>query len=198
MPKPHSLPYLFDELKNISISNLIKWKYLEKGTSKSGVITWSNRYNEVTSRINIKVTFNDNEQTLILDYKCEDEVYNVTVYLESLPSNLGKGEVWYFICPYTGKRCRILHLICGKFIHRSALKSGMYSKQTHSKKWRKMEKTYGCYFDNDKHYKELHSKHFKRYYNGKPTKRYLKLMEQINRAERFSATDIERLLILGC
>lgn len=197
MPKPHTLPYLFDELKNINISNLIKWRYLEKGFSKSGVITWNNNYNEVTSRINIKVTFNDNEQTLILDYKCENEVYNVTVYLESLPSNLGKGNVWYFICPYTGKRCRILHLIQGKFIHRSALKSGMYSKQIQSKKWRLMEKVYGCYFDYDKLYLELNSKHFKRFYNGKPTKRYLKLMEQINRAERFSASDIERMFAFG-
>lgn len=167
-------------------------------TRKSGTITWSNRYNVVTSRITIHVNFTDKDQSVMLDYKTDDEVYDVRIQLVSVPSNLGKGKVWYFICPYTGKRCRILHLIQGKFIHRSALKSGMYSKQTHSKKWRQIESVYGCFFNNEQYYEEIYSKHFKKYYNGKPTKRYLKLMSKIKQANRISADDIERLLVFGC
>ncbi len=81
-------------------------------------------------------------------------------------------------------------------MHRSALPSGMYSTQTHSKKWRLMEKVYGCYFDCDKYYQELYSKHFKTHYNGKPTKRYLKLMRQIQKSEQFTPEDIERLYLM--
>jgi len=81
-------------------------------------------------------------------------------------------------------------------MHRSALPSGMYSKQTHSKKWRFMEKAFGSYFDSDKYYQELHSKHFKRYYNGEPTKRYLKLLKHLKRAENLSVSDIENLFLM--
>jgi hypothetical protein len=49
-----------------------------------------------------------------------------------------------------------------------------------------MDKVYGSYFRLDRLYEELYSKHFKTHYNGRPTKRYLKLMEQINRAEHFT------------
>ena len=45
-------------------------------------------------------------------------------------------------------------------------------------------------------YEELYSKHFKTHYNGKPTKRYLKLMKQINKNVRFSASDIEQLFLM--
>ena len=55
----------------------------------------------------------------------------------------------------------------------------MYECQTKSKKWREIEKIYGAYFDADKHYEQLYSKHFKKFYAGKPTKRYLKIMRQL-------------------
>ncbi len=195
MPKPYTFPCLFDELKNISISKLIEWNYLKENSHKQGVISWSNRYNEVTSRINIEV--NVNQQYVNLSYTSNETVYNYNVDLVTVPSNLGKGKIWYFICAYTGKRCRILHLIDGKFLHRSALKSGMYSKQTSSKKWRQIERVYGSYFDSEKYYKQLYKKHFKKFYNGKPTKRYLKLLREINKAEKISVKDIERLMIFG-
>ena len=140
--------------------------------------------------------FNENKQYLNLNYNCDETNYNYNIQLVSIPSNLGKGKVWYFLCPYTQKRCRKLHLIDEIFIHRSAMPSGIYSKQIHTKKWRYLEKVYGNYFNKEKYYKQLYSKHFRKFYNGKPTKRYLKLMEKINDAKRFSASDIEQLLML--
>lgn len=104
--------------------------------------------------------------------------------------------VYYFHCPFTDKRCRKLHFINQRFMHRSALPSGMYEKQIQSKKWRQMDKVYGCHFELDHHYKELFSKHFKKYYNGKPTKKYLKLMQKIKKGEGFSSEEIERLYLL--
>lgn len=194
MPKPHAFPYLFDEVKSISICDLKKWNYLKNGY-KTGTITWSRNGIE-TSSIGIGVFMVDGCNYLELDYKCNGSSYNYKVELISLPSNLGKGKVWYFLCTFTGKRCRKLHLIHGNFMHRSALPNGMYTKQTHSKKWRYLEKTYSCYFDSEKNYRELKSKHFKNFYNGKPTKRFKKLMDQIHRYEKLTVNDIERMFLI--
>jgi len=59
-----------------------------------------------------------------------------------------------------------------------------------------MNRVYGSYFELDNLYEELYSKHFKTHYNGKPTKRYLKLLKQINKNVRFSASDIENNFVI--
>jgi hypothetical protein len=128
-----------------------------------------------------------------LNYKYNDEPRKYKVLLVSIPSNLGKGKIWYFLCPQTLKRFRKLYSISGYFLHREAFNGYMYSSQTKSKKWRQIEKVYGCYFDSEKHYRELYSKHFKTHYKGKPTKRYLRLMHQINKAEHFTSYEKEIL-----
>ena len=134
---------------------------------------------------------------LELDYKFGDEPRNYKVSLVSMPSNLGRGLIWYFLCPSTNKRCRKLYSIGGYFLHREAFNGCMYDSQTKSKKWRQMEKVYGAYFDSDKCYEQLYKKHFKKYYKGKPTKRYLKLKKIIDASEKMSHLDIERLMVYG-
>ena len=195
MPKSPTFPYLFDEGKYISTSNLKKWGYFKMNTWKQGTITWS-RNGVETSSIGIEIKMRETGSELRLIYNCQKVKHNYRIALEGLPSNIGDGKIWYFICPFTGKRCRKLHLINGIFKHRSALSGGMYSTQTKNKKWRQIEKVYGSYFDSDKHYTEIHSKYFKKTYNGKLTKRYKKLLQEIQKAERFNARDIEQLLLL--
>lgn len=195
MPKPSTFPTILDELKDISIAFLSKHGYLIPGNIKQGIVTWS-RNGMKTGSISIMVKMDDRPR-LVLDYKCDDKPITNTVWLTSIPSNLGKGKVWYFQCTHTGKRCRKLHLINGHFMHRSALVFAMYDSQTKSKKWRQMERSYGCYFDSDNCYREIYSKHFKKYYNGRPTKRYKVLMAVIRKAERIPIENIERLFISG-
>ena len=96
--------------------------------------------------------------------------------------------------PQTKKRCRKLYLIEGYFLHRNAFNGCMYECQTHSKNYRQMGRVFGSYFGIDKCYDEIYSKHFKKFYKGKPTKRYLKLLNQINRVERFTSSEITNLL----
>jgi hypothetical protein len=194
MPKFPTFPYIFDEEKCISITDLKKLKYFNKNSITNGTINWTNR-GVKTGSIRISVTTCDNKNLVEFDYKCNDTFYKYEVQLIGLPSNLGNGVVWYFICPFTGKRCRKLHLIDERFMHRSALPSGMYSKQTHSKKWQEMEKLYGSYFDSDEVYAELYSKNFRKFYAGKPTKKYLKLLKQIQSIESISVHEIERLMM---
>lgn len=192
MSRYSTYPFLFDESKNITITVLKEWGYLVLGTSNSGVLTWRSN-GEKTGSISIYV---NHSNVLTVDYKCDGTPYKYDIRLTSIPSNLGVGRVWYFICPFTRRRCRKLHLISERFMHRSNLPSGMYDSQTKSKKWREMDKVYGSYFKLDNLYEELYSKHFKTHYRGKPTRRYLKLMEQINRAERFTGSEMEQLFLL--
>lgn len=56
------------------------------------------------------------------------------IYLSSKPSNLEKGNVWYFICPATHKFCRKLYDVGRYFVHREDLPNAYYEKQTLSQK----------------------------------------------------------------
>lgn len=195
MPKFPTFPTLFDEALQIDISKLKEWGYLNPEQIRSGTLIWSRNGNK-TGSISINVNTTKEQPFIELDYKYKNEPRKYKIDLVSVPSNLGKGEVWFFLCPQTYKRCRKLYSIGGYFLHREAFSGCRYESQTHSKKWRQIEKIYGCYFDIDKNYEKLFSKHFKRTYNGKPTKRYLKLMKEIKKAERFTASDIEQLILM--
>lgn len=183
MPKPHTFPTLYDDLKTVSISFLTKHGYLKLNQWQSGTISWSRNGNK-TGSISIRVNTQPESPYLELDYKCNEAPINYRVQLVSAPSNLGKGVVWYFVCPHTGKRCRKLYLADTYFYHRSAFRGCMYEKQTQSKKYRGLSKTLGVYYRADQSYEQLlYKKHFKKQYAGKPTKKYLKLTRQIQRAE---------------
>ena len=194
MPKPHTFPTLYDDLKTVSISFLTKHNYLKPNQWQSGTITWSRNGNK-TGSISIRVNTQPESPYLELDYKCNEAPINYRVQLVSAPSNLGKGVVWYFVCPHTGKRCRKLYLADTYFYHRSAFRDCMYEKQTQSKKYRGLDKTLGVYYRADQLYEQLYKKHFKKQYAGKPTKKYLKLTRQIQRAESIPAHEIERALL---
>ena len=193
MPKPHTFPTLFDDLKVVSISYLTKYGYLKPNQWQSGTITWSSNGIK-TGSISIQVNTQSEQPYIELDYKCNEAPINYRVQLFSAPSNLGKGVVWYFVCPRTGKRCRKLYLADTYFYHRSAFNGCMYEKQTQSKKSRYLDKTLGEYFQTDQLFEQLYKKHFKKQYAGKPTKKYLKLTQQIQIAEIISINILKRVL----
>lgn len=193
MPKFPTFPTLFEDVLQISVTKLKKWGYLEKPQIKSGVITWS-RNSEDFASISVVVNTLNEKPYIQLDYKFNDDPRNYKIQLVSIPSNLGKGKIWYFVCPQTNKRCRKLYQIQGYFFHREAFKSCYYEKQIQSKYARSLEKNLGAWFKSDKLYSELYSKHFRSQYNGKPTKRYLKLMKQIQEAESISFDEVKMLM----
>ncbi len=138
----------------------------------------------------------DEEAYLQLDYNCDGVSINYKVEIVSIPSNLGKGQIQYFLCPKTFKNCRKLYLVQTYFYHRDAFKSSMYECQTQSKKTRVLNGTVGAYFKVDSYYEQLHKKHLKKTYAGKSTKKYLWLMEQIKKVEGADSSDIEMLMML--
>lgn len=194
MPKPHTFPTLYNEALQIHISKLKVWGYLKPEQIKSGKLNWS-RDGNPTGSISIQVNTHSEQPYIELDYKYRDEPRNYKVYLTSTPSNLNKGKIWYFICPHTKKRCRVLYSIGGLFLHREAFKGCMYETQTQSKKYRQLDKTIGAYFRAEALYSELNKKHFKKTYAGKPTKRHLRLLAQIQKAENIPYHEIERAML---
>ena len=194
MPKPYTFPTLYNEALQITITKLKKWGYLEPEQIKSGTINWNSNGNP-TGSISIKGNTHSEQPYIELDYKYRDEPRNYKVYLTSTPSNLNRGEIWYFICPQTKKRCRKLYSIGGYFLHRQAFNGCMYETQTQSKKYRQLDKILGAYFKSDNLYSELYKKNFKKSYAGKPTKKYLRIIKQIKKSENIPYNEIEKLLL---
>lgn len=182
MPKPHTFTARYDEMPTLSTTFLSKQGYLKLNQSQTGTVSWF-RYEKVTAQISIEVHTHPERMYLELRYRCNGSPINYKVRLFSTPSNLGKGVVWYFICPRTGKRCRKLYLAETYFYHRSAFKGYMYETQTRSKQYRSLEKTFGQHFRVEELFEQLYSKHFKKHYAGKPTKKYLKLKREIENIE---------------
>lgn len=193
MPKHHTFPTLYNEALQIHISKLKGWGYFKPKQIKSGTLTWSRNGNP-TGSISIQVNTRSEQPYIELDYKYRDEPRNYKVYLTSTPSNLKKGVVWYFVCPVTKKRCRKLYSIGGYFLHREAFNGCMYETQTQSKKYRQLDKLM-AFLEIENLYSELYKKNFKKTYAGKPTKRYLRIMEQIQKVESIPHHEIERAML---
>jgi len=192
MPKRYTYPVLYDNLRMVTISFLKTHKYLEPNGFKGGNIKWSQN-GQPDGNIDIKVNTFGESPYLELNYKASGMQIDYRVQLVTIPSNLGKGLIWYFLCPVTGKRCRKLYETGGYFYHRTAYR-GMYEKQAQSKKYRDLERVFGS-FDSDNLYKQLYKKNFKRTYAGKPTRNYLRLTSKIDKAERVSPIDLRRFLM---
>lgn len=183
-----------EDCLNVSIKKLKEWNYLNYGI-KSGTISWS-RNDIVHSRIDIKVVINDFESYILFNYKCNNEPINYKVNIKSLPSNLGKGNVMYFVCPRTRKYCRKLYLFNTYFLHREAFNGLMYQNQIESKKNRSLFKVFNKFMLPDEVYEERYKKYFKTHYKGKPTKRYLKLENKIRIADNYPVGTLENLMMM--
>lgn len=183
MARFSNYPTLYDECNTVSISFLKQHQYLTPGTYKSGCINWSIN-GKSRGSISIAVNTFADQPYLELNYKIHDKPINYKVNLITVTSNIGKGVVWFFICPVTGKRCRKLYLVGTYFLHREAFTGCMYDKQKQSKKWRNFDALFGSLFTVDDAYEKIDSKYFKTHYAGKPTKRYQRLMKKINTANK--------------
>jgi hypothetical protein len=77
--------------------------------SLHGTTNWSNG-----AGIGFKLSKVDARYILELEYTktFETEKNNIKyqIALVSIPSNLGKGKIYYFLCPFTFRPCRVLYM----------------------------------------------------------------------------------------
>ena len=71
-------------------------------------------------------------------------------------------------------------------MHRTAFNGAMYESQTRSKNFRDLANLFGT---NSNPHKKLNSKYFKKYYAGKPTKRYKKILTEIEKENSISVVE---------
>ena len=168
-------------VSQIKLSNLKQWGYMTGDCHRTGNMTWS-RGESVTSRLSFIVNWLSSEPYLELNYVFDGKPIKYKIGFVSAPSNLGKGEVWYFLCPVTKKRCRVLYLIGGYFLHRGAFGHSMYECQTQSKSSRQITQKYKPLYHGNE-YDQLRAKHFRTHYDGTFTKRFLRITKNIRKAE---------------
>lgn len=182
MPRIPSFAPTVEDSLIIGLSDLKKkWHPFHKAF-ETGWRTMLWKRGEIDSaQISYRISsLNRHEKTLYLRYKFEDEQINYSLKLVSIPSNLGRGVRWYFVCPATKKRC--IKLICPPgekhFLHREAFKGILYESQARSKSERRFNQAFGSYFDYLEIEEKVNQKYRKSHYQGKPT-RLMKKHEEL-------------------
>ncbi|MEO8650146.1 MAG: hypothetical protein ABI539_13355 [Acidobacteriota bacterium] len=182
MPKISTYPDCFDETKTITIACLKRLGYLKSGVIVRGASLHWTRGGRPNGWINLDVDAVNGSMELRYNVKQPSDTsarsIEYCVKLESRISNLGKGLVWYFICPATGMRCRTLYGIGDYFLSRAAYPTAMYSGQTESKRYRNFSKAFVCL---DLRRDFLNKRHARTTYKGRLTKRYRRILEKEGR-----------------
>ncbi len=176
--------YKTGESNRLDLRVLLQQGQIKKGFHLTGNIEWTNgssiafesKYtkDEVYFRVAYSIT----------DYRTGKETnYDYKINFVKIPSNLGKGEILYFVCPESGRRARVLFMAYRhhKYIHRDWYldRYGVrlyYNSQSVSKN----DYHNTIYFNYDSKIKDLEyqlsAKYRKIYYKGKPTKDYQRLI----------------------
>lgn len=176
MSKPYTAPLLINQQKTLTTGFLSKSGYLKPNKQATGGTGWtSNRNKDLDIQIT-SIMEKDNERIILKYYAFNGQLIEQTIYLVGRLSNLGKGAVWFFICPFNDTICRNLIFVNNRFMHRSNLKNAMYSIQAESKRWRKIFQLMPNIPTCKAYLKEPEARYYKRYYNGKLTKRYKKYL----------------------
>jgi hypothetical protein len=112
------------------------------------------------------------------------------VYLEGIKSNLGKGTVYYFLCPVSNRKCRVLYLAYGShyFKSRYAYRNRIYY---NCESCSKRDYANTRYWKLQKKYDNLIKINFREFYNGKETRTLNKIDNLRNQVEYF---DYARML----
>lgn len=178
MPRLPTFPVLFDEVIQIKIADLRRLGFFQNKNKyvSSKQICWTDGETE-TASIWVILVMDPVRPCVEISYRIRGKGVKSLIRLESKPSNLGKGKCWYFICPATNKRCRVLYGIRDYFYSRHAFPEAMYSTQTESKRWRDMR----ILFELLEARGRLFCKHSRLDYNGKPTRRYAKWLAAMER-----------------
>lgn len=120
MGRHHSGIVSTGEVTRISISNLIKRGLIKKDSNIKSRLSWTDGssigfesyYHGEIRYINLSYRVTRHDTGKVYDMECR-------ICLTTIPSNLGKGEVMYFLCPYTGNMARILYQCYGSNDFRS-------------------------------------------------------------------------------
>lgn len=158
----------------INIQTLRREGIFKKGTTIQATISWRENSMSIVS------SWIGEEPSLRLIYQVnstwmrEPKKYDYQIKIARTPSNLGQGELLYFICPETGRRCRTIYRAYGSHIfkHREAYRERIYYPlQLEEHLYRETAK----YFNYERKIEKLQEMREASSYDGKPTRRSLRM-----------------------
>lgn len=171
-----------DDYLALSITNCKTIGYFKPDTVQEGIIRWRNGGEVIAA---IKLTTDTVNHTCTLHYCYNGNEVQETVRLRWRSSNLdNSADLWekrrgyyYFVCPLTGRSCRKLYLVNGRFVSRFGFRH-LYEKQTLSRRQR--ADLFRFLDAADKVEKLERQPYRKRTYRGNPTP-YARKLERLNR-----------------
>jgi len=170
------------EIPKISLSVLLRNGFIQSGAIVKSTYSWNDG-----NEIGIECHYTHKSQFIRLFYTVTGQHkkrYDYQISLIFVPSNLGRGQVPYFICPEIGKRCRILYRAYGSRTWKSReaySKTIFYGSQICSQ----YDKVNERYWRLEKQIQSLiREKRNQLLYKGKPTRRYKRLQRLIEKQER--------------
>lgn len=163
----------------INVSTLKKEGILKKGAIIESNYCWTNG-----ASVRVIGYWREDEKFIQLLYtqtiKGEKKRFDYKVPIVGIKSNLGKGELLYFLCPKSGKRCRTLFLAYGSeiFKARTAYQKPIY----YNSQWQsKYDYWLTRYWDYKKKVETFREKPKKTHYQGKTTRTMQRLEEMEKR-----------------
>lgn len=120
-----------EELLTVSITELKRLGFISPNAYKYGVLEWK-RNGKTTASAGVGIDTRGEVPTARFTYNFNGSPVDVTAPLRFAPSNLNRGGYYFFICPVTGRSCRKMYLVGGRFVSRFAFRA-LYDKQTKSR-----------------------------------------------------------------
>ncbi len=156
------------ETIKINIDNLLKSGCFVNGRSIYFTINWTNG-----AAVCITANCSGNKTSIELNYTTKEQGYKYRVFITNIKSNLGSGNIYFFICPVSKKKCKTLFFSSQTGIFcswKSQIKRIYYYSQIASKVQRSNARLYII----DKKINKLKAMNNTKSYNGKLTRRYLR------------------------
>lgn len=184
-----------EDCRNVSISFLKRHGYFSEPCSMSGGISWKNCFGEETGSISIFVStlYEDNYvrfyYTVTNRSSGEKTEYDYKVSLTTTPCNFGGVRYW-FICPlskngvYCGRRVAKLYLAPGaNYFGCRHCYNLSYQSRNESRLGRIGQ--LGYILKAERQMKELQSQIKRNFYDGKPTRKFRKLITMQNKLSAY-------------
>lgn len=118
-----------EQIIRIELPYLIRNRYIEKGYFKQCSLNWTSG-----DCITVYSNYTNSDKYIRLIYTAtnrntgEKKDFDYKIELTTIPSNLGRGEIIYFVCPQTGRKSRVLYKCYGSEVWKSryAYKTRIY------------------------------------------------------------------------
>ncbi len=98
--------------------------------------TWS-RNGQKIAAIRYEVVLNDDRPYIRLWYEWREQPQDYKIYLTTTTPHYG-GKRWWFICPYTGKRCAVLYSPAGQPMFASRKAFGLAYECQRENNWHRL------------------------------------------------------------